>query len=726
MSYELIITEKPAAAKKVAESLADGKPIKKNINKVPYYEITHKDKDIVVCSAVGHLYGLAEEKKGKWTYPVFDIKWVPTADMNKQSEFSKKYLNVIKKLAKDANEFTVASDYDIEGEVIGLNVIRYACKQKDANRMKFSTLTKPDLIEAYENKSKTIDWGQAIAGETRHKLDWFYGINLSRALTDALKTGGRFKIMSIGRVQGPALKLVVDKEKEILAFKPEAYWMIELDGEKDKNKIEAWHEKDKIWDKKEAEKITKKIKDEKTAEVKNVDKKQFKQQPPTPFDLTSLQIEAHRTIRIAPKRTLELAQELYTAGAISYPRTSSQKLPAKLGFSKILNELKKQKEFSKECDFLLSKKQLKPNEGKKDDPAHPAIYPTGIIFKTEDDKTKKLYELIVRRFLATFGDDAIRETMKIELDCKKEIFITKGTTTVTKGWHELYGPFVNLKEEELPAFNKGDVLKVKKIKLHDKETSPPKRFTDASIIKELEKKNLGTKATRANIVETLFNRKYIEGKAIKATELGIQTADTLEKISPKILDQEMTRNFEDSLEEIRENKKTEDQILDKAKDVIIKIVDDFKKQKKNIGSDLIDANAAAEKAANMIGKCPNCEEGTLELRRGKFGRFIACDKYPDCKTTYNIPKTGLLKSAGKICEQCKTPMIQMIRKGKKPQELCLSPTCPSKEQEEKIEIEEKACPKCGKPLILRKSVYGAFLGCSNYPKCKHTEKIVSK
>ena len=142
--YELIITEKPNAAKRIAESLAEGKPIKENANGVPYYRITRGKKDIVVACAVGHLYGLEEKNKKGWTFPVFDIEWKPAADINKRSDFSKKYLNTIKKLSKDANEFTIATDYDVEGEVIGLNVVKYACRQKDANRMKFSTLTKPD------------------------------------------------------------------------------------------------------------------------------------------------------------------------------------------------------------------------------------------------------------------------------------------------------------------------------------------------------------------------------------------------------------------------------------------------------------------------------------------------------------------------------------------------------------------------------------------------------
>ena len=254
--YELIICEKPAAAKKIAESLADGKAIKENNQGVPFYKLTHNNKDIVVACAVGHLFGLSEKEKKGWAFPVFDIEWKPVAETSKKSAFTKKYLNTIKKLAKDANSFTVATDYDVEGEVIGLNVIRYACKQKDSNRMKFSTLTKPDLIEAYEHKKSHIDWGQAESGETRHFLDWYNGINYSRALTAAIKSTGAFKIMSTVRVQGPALKIIVDREKEIKAFKPVPFWQIRLNGEYDKQEIVAWHQQ-KINEKKLKENLEK-------------------------------------------------------------------------------------------------------------------------------------------------------------------------------------------------------------------------------------------------------------------------------------------------------------------------------------------------------------------------------------------------------------------------------------------------------------------------------------
>jgi DNA topoisomerase-1 len=736
--YQLIICEKPNAAKKIADALADNKATKKSTrDKVPYYELTHEGKKIIVACAVGHLYGLQQKEGKKSDYPVFDIEWAPTADISKKSAFSRKYLRNIKSLAKDADSFIVATDYDIEGEVIGLNIIKYACKQKDAKRMKFSTLTKDDLVKAYNDASPRLDWPQANAGEARHKMDWFFGINLSRALTSSIKTTGSFKLMSTGRVQGPALKLIVDKEKEIKAFKPDPYWEIQLTGEINKGNIIALHELGKIFDSKKAGAVYNTCKDEKTAKVTKVEKKQFKSSPPVPFDLTSLQIESHKCLHISPKNTLSTAQELYTGGYISYPRTSSQQLPKEIGYQKILKKLSRQPQYEKETGFLLKKPSLTPNNGKKTDPAHPAIYPTGVIPKFKNDYAKKVYDLIVRRFLAVFGEPATRETLIVNLDCNKENFIAKGTTTIDKGWFELYGKYVMLKEEELPPIKEGDICNVEKIEKLDKETTPPKRYSEASLIRALEKENLGTKATRASIIETLYNRGFIDGKAIQATELGIRTEETLEKHSPKIVEPALTRHFEEEMEGIREGKYKPEQVIEESKKAVTEIVGEFNKHLKEIGEELLKANRETRNVMTYVGKCPNCKVGELHVRRGKFGQFIACNKYPDCKTLYSIPQ-NLVRPTKELCETCGMPKVQVIKKRRGPQIVCINPRCPAKLEgyppEKLKEMEDiesgkivKKCPKCGEgKLKVKRSVYGSFIACDRYPKCRYTEKLIEE
>jgi DNA topoisomerase I len=729
---ELIITEKPSSAKKIAEALADGVPKKKKSKGSFYYELTHDGKKIWVTSAVGHLYGLVEANKAGWTYPVFDIKWQASYLSSKDLAYVKGYVDTIKTLSKEADEFTIACDYDVEGEVIGLNVVRFACGKKDANRMKFSTLTKGDLVESYNNKLHHLDWGQAYAGETRHKLDWFYGINLSRALTSSVKAAGSFKVMSAGRVQGPSLKLLVDREKEISAFKPEPYWEIGLWGKKGNDDVEAWHKAGKIFEKAEVERIVKAVSNEKNAAVQEVKRTTRNQAPPNPFNLTALQSECYGQFKITPKEALGIAQKLYLAGVTSYPRTSSQKLDPKLGFKGILTKLSKQGHYKELCDELLKLPKLIPNDGKKTDPAHPAIYPTGQAPGELQPREQKVYDLIVKRFMATFATAAVRETMEVTLDVKQEPFIAKGTRTIEENWHKFYKPYVRLEEIRLPDMKEGDFISVDKIEKLDKETQPPKRFNQSSIIKELEKRNLGTKATRADILDRLFQRGYIDGVQITVSELGMRTVEILEKHAPTIVDEALTAHFEESMEKIREGKEKEEVVLEEAQKELTKLLTDFKKKEKEIGEDIISSVKETWDKANYMGPCPVCKKGNLAVKRGRFGRFVGCEKYPDCKTILNIPKKGIVKYMEKTCEHDGYPIIKSGT-GRSTRQGCLNPDCKSKTIDaEGNEIvkpdgykeEGMICPTCntGK-MILRKSFYGEFLGCDGYPKCQTMMKI---
>ncbi|MFP4645619.1 MAG: DNA topoisomerase I [Candidatus Woesearchaeota archaeon] len=732
MSYELIVTEKPSQAKKIAESLAEGKPTVKKENGVSYFILNHDGQDIVIAPAVGHVYSLAEKNKS-FSYPSYDIKWYPAHKVDKNSKHASKYITVIKKLAKNAETFTVATDFDVEGEVIGLNLIRYACKQKDANRMKFSTLTKPDLIKSYQTKMAHLEWGQANAGETRHFLDWMYGINISRALSTAIRKAGLFKSLSSGRVQGPALKLIVDKEKEIRKFVPVPFWQITYDGTTKGETIEAEHKEDKFWDKEKATSSYKRA-NKNDGTIKDKKATTSKSQPPTPFDLTTLQTESFRSLKIRPKDTLAIAQDLYTQGYTSYPRTSSQQLPKELGYKKLIESLKRHPDYKPLAQELLSKGTLKPNNGKKKDPAHPAIYPTGIIpdMSKLNPRQKKVYDLIVRRFLATFSTAATRETNKLHIDVNGEEFIAKGTRTVEQGWFKFYGPHVKLEEQTLPKVEIGDTITHKKTQLHEKETKPPKRYTHSSLIKELEKRNLGTKATRASIIDTLFQRGYVAEKTLEPTEIGIRTVDVLDKYVPDIVKEELTRRFEEEMEQIREQKKTEEEVLEEAKGALDKILKQFKEQEKNIGGELRESLKETQERENTIGDCPVCKQGKLMIRYSKKTKqkFIGCSNYPDCKAVFSLPGTGKdAKPSSKVCEHCGYPMIE-VGKGRSKQTVCFNMKCPVKQKQEKEQLDEQtkkqleqACPKCGNDLVLRKSVYGKFIGCSNFPKCKYTAQV---
>ena len=732
MGYELILTEKPSQAKKIAEALADIKPTKQSDNGVNYYIITHNGKEIVLASAVGHIYSLTEKNKS-YEYPSYDIEWVPANKVSKASSHVAKYISVIRKLAKEADEFTVATDFDIEGEVIGLNMVRYACKQKDANRMKFSTLTKPDLVKAYTNKLPTLDWGQAYAGETRHFLDWMYGINLSRALSQAIRKSGLYKTLSSGRVQGPALKILVDREKEIRAFNPTPFWEIFYFGNPEQapqeTKIKFSHKKGKFTDEEEAKLIFIKTKG-KNGTVKTITKTEKKTPPPFPFDLTTLQTEAYRSLHISPKETLAIAQELYTKGYTSYPRTSSQQLPKELGLKKLVESLLKNKYYQKLVEKLIKEHSpLQPNNGKKTDPAHPAIYPTGIMPPegTLSEREMKIYDLIVRRFLSTFAGPATRETNKITIDVEQEDFVAKGTRTTKLGWFEWYGRHIKLEEEELPEVHDNETIIYIDSQNEKKMTKPPKRYTPASLIKELEKRSLGTKATRASIIDTLVQRGYASDKTLEPSEMGIQTSDIMAKNVPSIVSDELTRHFEEEMEKIRQRKLSEDEVLEEAKKTLTKILKEFKEKEKEIGADLKKSLLEGQEKENTVGPCPVCKEGTLMIKYSPRNKqyFIGCSNYPDCKTTFSLPGSGRdVKTTDKVCEECGYPMVK-IGKGRQQRIVCINPNCPTKQNSEEgehnpiiKELLKKPCPNCGSPMLLRKSMYGEFLGCSNYPKCK--------
>ena len=301
----LIITEKPQAAQKIANALGDAR--KYTDSGVSYFEVKKDDKLILVASAVGHLYNL-DYVKGQHGWPIFDLERKPSHEKAKASFFTKKYLDLLTILAKRAHTFYVATDYDNEGEVIGWNVLRFICKQKSALRMKFSTLTSDELLKSFENPQPELNWGNAYAGESRHIIDWLYGINLSRALMSAIKTSGTFKILSIGRVQGPALKIIVDREKEISQFKPVPYWQVFADLDWKKSKLEQpaepllFKHPNDIFKKEELDKF-KEIK-EANADTKKTERSTS---PPEPFDLTSLQREAYHWHKMSPSETLAIA-----------------------------------------------------------------------------------------------------------------------------------------------------------------------------------------------------------------------------------------------------------------------------------------------------------------------------------------------------------------------------------------------------------------------------------
>jgi DNA topoisomerase-1 len=670
MGYTLIICEKPNAAMRIAEALSGGKA-KKLGRDAPHYRFTRKGKDIVVVPAVGHLFALSEaESKAKWSYPVFKVKWIPTIE-EKNSKWATKYFRNIESLAKGASEFVSACDFDVEGSVIAFNIIRFICKARDGRRMKFSTLTPGDLVEAYEKASPHLDFPQIEAGLARHQTDWLFGINLSRALTLSLEHVGGYWILSTGRVQGPTLSILEKRQKEIEAFKPEPYWELELHAEVDGKALLANHVKDKFWKRDEAESILGRCKD-KDGTVAEVEKREVRQSPPFPFDLTTLQREAYSRFGYSPKQTLDFAQHLYEHALISYPRTSSQKLPAKIGYKAIIKKLSAQLEYGELAEKLLARPVLRPNEGRKEDSAHPAIFPTGHRPGKLASYQRKVYDLIVRRFLAVFGDPAVREQTRVLIRIEGEDFAAHGIRTLQANWMEFYRPYLGIKEQLLPDIREGDPARNRKLEMLDKQTEPPSRYSQASILKEMEANNLGTKATRAQILQTLYDRAYIKEKSIVVTELGEAVVSALEKHSPEIISVELTKRIDEEMEAIESGKLKREQVIQEAVRELEKILGGFKAHEKEIGQHILKAVREYEKEIHTVGRCDKCGKGTLRMihshRTGK--RFVGCSSYPDCHNSFPLPQHGFIQAIPRLCK-CGLHLIEVRPGGRRPWRFCV-------------------------------------------------------
>jgi DNA topoisomerase-1 len=551
--------------------------------------------------------------------------------------------------------------------------------------MKFSTLTKDELIESYDKRSKHLEFGIIESGLTRHYLDFYWGINMTRALTLAMKNAAKkgFAILSTGRVQGPIMGMLLEKELQIRKFKSKPFWQIDAVVKAGKVELNTTYEKSNIWKKVEADKIHKACKKKGAkAVVKNIKKRRYRQKPPVPFNTTDMQSEAYAQFKYSPRHTLSIVESLYQAGAVSYPRSSSQKLPPSINYKRILEALAKLKPYKKLAEELLKNTKLVPNEGKRTDPAHPAIYPTfepPTIAKLRGQQ-KKMYDLIVRRFLAVFAEEALRESLTVALDIDGHKFKVVGKTTIEPGWTKYYGKYLAFEEQQLPELKVGDKLSVKKVNMNKKETQPPGRYSQGSILKEMEKKGLGTRATRAEILHRLYLRKYVSGKSIEVSRLGEVVTKVLKNNCPRILSEEMTRKFEKEMEDVAAGKRKREDVVEEAKVILTDVLKDFKKNEKKIGKKLLKGLTESRAAERDMGPCPKCDNNLRVIVSRKSGkRFVGCGGYPKCVTGFPLPQRGYMTKLGTLCKECKMTMIQVQRKGSRPYRMCINHKCKTKE-----------------------------------------------
>jgi DNA topoisomerase-1 len=689
--YKLVICEKPNAAKRVASILGD-ESIRTITTKsrIPIFDITSKNKEhYVICSALGHLYNLVPVKKNRKIYPVFDLEWSPRHSKNSRDKVRvNQIVSEISEFSKRAAGYIHACDYDIEGELIGYNILELACKNKyeKSKRAKFSTLTDSDIRNSFANLLEP-DIKLATAGKTRHNLDFIFGINLSRALSNSFikyPDRKRYSNFTIGRVQGPTLSFVVQRETEINRHVPVPYWNVSAELNKGDNIFNATYWPKTIQTYEKATRIVDECmdKDGVTNEVR-IQKKTI--YPLASFNLGQLQKEAYRIFRIQPNITLSVAESLYLSAFISYPRTSSQKLPTSIRYRDILAKLAKNYiEYHDNANSLLLIDKLFPTQGTKDDPAHPAIYPTGEKSIRLNSIKGKIYDLIVKRFLAAFGSVALIQNSTILFDVAGHSFTAEGRNVLDEGWIYYYKPYFRISESELPDIRKGDIVHVQKITKVKKFTKPPLRFNQATLLETMEREGIGTKSTRAEIINTLIKRRYIiqESSGFVATEIGSAVINAMTKFIPSVISTDLTRTFEEDLEGIETGKIPDKNVIAKAVDTLETAIMKFKASELLIGQELNDAVEKTSKASSIVGVCPICKCGKLLIIKSLKSRkrFIACSQYrmTGCSASAPLPQTGKLMKSKYACSICRWPIMIRIFGRNKPWKFCVNSKCESK------------------------------------------------
>jgi DNA topoisomerase-1 len=551
--------------------------------------------------------------------------------------------------------------------------------------MKYSTLTREELEKSYSEALPKLDFALIEAGRTRHEVDWLYGINLSRALTMAARNwSGRYTTLSTGRVQGPTLKLIVARERAIRTFVPTPFWSIKAEVEIAGSIFEAEYEKKTIETRREADAIVGACRG-KNGRIDNVDVKKIQLMPPAPFDLGALQSEAYGLFGYRPIHTSQIAQRLYLDALISYPRTSSQKLPPAIDYRSILKNLCRDPGHRKLAAELLSKPVLKPSEGTKEDSAHPAIYPTGNMPQRVLNKAEKnIWNLIVRRFMAVFGEPALRQSLEISINANGHYFYLKGRQTLKEGWLRFYKPSLRSEEVLVPLVDKGQTIKIKRVVLEDKATEPPSRYNPGNLLRKMEEVEIGTKATRATIIQKLYDREYVRDERMIATDLGFEVLETLEKYCPTVVSTSLTRELEQKMNKIRTNDEKRENVLLEAIEILKPALDKLKDKEKVIGEQLGVASKRAQLEKRTIGVCPICCKGMLVIlysrKTGK--RFVGCTDYFKglCKTSFPLPQKGTARPLRRDCRRCGWPTVQVRMKGRRSWTLCFNPDCPSKDE----------------------------------------------
>ena len=762
---KLIVTEKNDAAGQIARLLSDsGKPKADKVYDTPVYRFRRGGEDCVTIGLRGHIlqpdfppelkfndeegwFGVTSEgevlpadvpdglarppydtKRKPYLKDGIDIKgwkiaslpylvWAPI----EKTPAEKGIIRSLKNLAKKADSVVIGTDFDREGELIGsdaLRQIREVAPDVPVSRARYSAFTKAEIDHAFNNLVE-LDQDLADAGESRQYIDLIWGAVLTRYLTTA-RFSGFGNTRSAGRVQTPTLALVVERERERMAFKPEDYWVISGEashGEEEPFKVS--HTTARFWDKDAADAAYANVVGAKEARVTAVERKSRTQRPPAPFNTTSLQAAAAAE-GISPARTMRLAESLYMDGLISYPRVDNTVYPSSLDLKDCVRTISKVPQYAPTCKALLSQPKLTATRGKQETTDHPPIYPTGAADPERlQPAAWKLYNLIARRFLATLMGPATIEGTKVTFDVNGEPFQASGNVLANPGFRSIY-PYGLKKDDQLPELHEGDVCDVQKMDLLAKQTEPPARYSQGKLIQEMEKRGLGTKSTRASIIDTLYQRKYLKNDPCEPSQLGMAIIDALNTYAPRITTPEMTSELEDDMTKVAEGTDTQTQVVTHSRALLAGMMDGLIEHTEDLSEAIADAVTADAK----IGVCPKCGRDLVVKTSAKTrGSFAGCMGWPDCDVTYPLPQGRIeaLEGEAAVCPDCGAPRIKVQPFRQKAYETCINPACPTN-REPDVEVGVcHACAEAGRTgkLIAHKSERTGkrFIRCTNYDDC---------
>ncbi|WRA10373.1 type I DNA topoisomerase [Helicobacter pylori] len=686
----LIIVESPAKAKTIKNFL---------------------DKNYEVIASKGHVRDLSKFALG---IKIDETGFTPNYVVDKDH---KELVKQIIELSKKASTTYIATDEDREGEAIGYHV---ACliggKLESYPRIVFHEITQNAILNALKTP-RQIDMSKVNAQQARRFLDRIVGFKLSSLISSKITKG-----LSAGRVQSAALKLVIDREREIKAFKPLTYFTLDAYFESHLeaqlisykgNKLKA----QELIDEKKAQEIKNELEKESYA-ISSIVKKSKKSPTPPPFMTSTLQQSASSLLGFSPTKTMSIAQKLYEGvatpqgvmGVITYMRTDSLNIAKEAleeARAKILKDYGK--------DYLPPKAKVYSSKNKNAQEAHEAIRPTSIILEPNalKDYLKpeelKLYTLIYKRFLASQMQDALFESQSVVVACEKGEFKASGRKLLFDGYYKILGN--DDKDKLLPNLKENDPIKLEKLESNAHVTEPPARYSEASLIKVLESLGIGRPSTYAPTISLLQNRDYIkvEKKQISALESAFKVIEILEKHFEEIVDSKFSASLEEELDNIAQNKADYQQVL---KDFYYPFMDKIEAGKKNIIS---------QKVHEKTGQsCPKCG-GELVKKNSRYGEFIACNNYPKCKYVKQTENANDGANQ-ELCEKCGGEMVQKFSRNGAFLACNNYPECKNTKSlkntpNAKETIESVKCPECGGDIALKRSRKGSFYGCNNYPKC---------